>query len=249
MEYRSSRPLKSIILLTASRGRPELFSQAYRAAIDLADCPQNIFVALRIDQDETPANIERYRRILKRSDSLIIGRRPSQSPSQIFQELCIEYKAYDVYFCLSDDTICRTKSWDTRILNHFNAVPGDPIIAQFRISDGINRERTLFFWSHEWIRTLGFILPPNLSCCEDIYVAEIGERLADSGYNEHYKYIDDIVFEHLHYAFRKRPKDNTDREGDRRRIKHGDRQSYNQFRPYIQAHVDRLITCIQEGIK
>ena len=179
-------------MLSISRGRPDLFRESYLSALNNATFPNNIFIPLRIDSDDTEENIDIYKNILRPQDKLIIGDPCNQSTAKLYQQLYNQFIGYDVYFCLSDDTICRTKNWDCMILSHFNRFPGGEI-SLARINDGHDRA-VLFFWTAKWIEALGFIFPQDLTGGEDSYLDALATYFRNMGYRKHYKYLKNIMW-------------------------------------------------------
>ncbi len=235
-----------IAMLTPSFGRPEMFKEAYDVALDLADDPSNIFVVLRLDHDETPANVKMYRKALRSSDKLVFG--DSNHSTELYQELYEQFNTYDIYICFSDDVFCRTPHWDTKMLDYVKNVPGNPPVAMMRISDGMDITSTFFFWTKGWISALGFILPQNLLGAQDLYVNAIGEILLELGYEQHYSFAKDIVFEHMHFIFGKREKDTTDTMRGERIKDIGRRVAFDDAVIAIPLQVDDLVAAIQASL-
>lgn len=233
-----------IAVFFASRSRPTMFKTAYQALLDHADNPDNIFVALRVDHDDYDLNS--YIPILRKQDEMIIGSKAKISIANLYEELYERFDNYDIYLCLNDDTVCRTRGWDSKIIEYFDQLPSK--IGTVRLSDGYCIDAILFAHSKEWIKSLGFMLPKRLpdgeemTGGEDTYIEHLGLTLRIRGYGNHYVDMTNIVFEHIHPMYKTRIPDSIDHANEVRRRKC--REQYKKKLADIPADAQRIIDAI-----
>lgn len=232
-----------IAVFFASRGRPDLFKTAYRAVLDLADNPDDIFIALRIDQDDHYLNS--YVPILRNRDEIVVGSKTGTqtiiSVAHLYEELYVRFNNCDIYVCLNDDTICRTPAWDKQLVEHFNQLNSK--VGAVRLGDGYNVHAVLFAKTRGWIEAFGSLFTKGISGGEDTYLHDLGMCLRSSGYERHFVDRMDIVFEHVHPMFGTRQQDATDRANNiLRRDTHGE---YLNRLNEIPNDLQKLISAIK----
>lgn len=149
-----------ISVLCPSRGRPELAKKMCDSAFALAGAPIQVLFYLNDDDPELP----KYKELIP-SQYLIVG--PDRSPAYSWNKLA-ELARYDILFLMGDDAWFETEDWAIKIGKVFDQYP-DKIVFAFPSVDGIKwrggaltKDHCQHFCLHKnWIRTLGYFVPPH----------------------------------------------------------------------------------------
>jgi len=224
-----------ISLLLPTRGRPELARRFLQSIVEKTENLPDVEVILYIDEDDLASHgviDDRF------SVTRIIS---SQVSLGAANTACLRESAGRVVILVNDDVLIRTDSWD-RILLDFDRNIRDGLYLAYA-NDLFKRERLATF--------------PILSrkCCEllvepfpehyrgaliDVHLFDIFKRLQRSGYDRIF-YLEDIIFEHLHYRTGKAQYDGTYFE----RSRFGDDATFISLRSFRQASADRLRAAVE----
>ena len=201
-----------ISLLLPSRGRPvqlkRLFDSIREQTYDL----DNIEIFLYLDEDDAKnySELDESLNIKK-----IVGPRMTMGA---YNTACLKQSKNDVIILLNDDMVIRTKGWDKAILDMHNSIDDGIYLAH--INDLYKRKKfcTIPILSR---KTANLLLDPYPERYKgaflDVHLFDIFKRLAKTGYERIY-YLDNVVFEHMHFRLGKAEVDETylnrDRFGD-----------------------------------
>lgn len=198
-----------ISLLVPSRGRPKLLQGMLESVFATADEPEAVEVAVYIDDDDEetlPLDLSQFN--VRR----IVG--PRQSMGTL-NASCFAHSTGDIVMLCNDDVVVRTQGWDTRILE---------VISQFPDQIYLLYPNDLF----KGREVASFPILSRLTCDAaadpfpgeyrgafiDYHIMDIFKRLEGWGHSRTV-YLDDVVFEHLHYRTGKTPFDKTYDQRDR----------------------------------
>ena len=182
----------------------------------LADSPHILEVIVYIDDDDaetlafdlSPWNVTR-----------IVG--PRQTMGKL-NAACYAKSRGDIVMLGNDDMVVRTRGWDTRIRDEVRHFP-DRVYLLYP-NDMHKRRKICTFpiLSRVTCDSIGDPFPAEYrGAFIDIHVMDIFERLRGFDHAR-IVYLDDVVFEHMHYRTGKSELDSTYRERDR----FGDDQSF-----------------------
>ncbi len=202
----------TISLLLPSRGRPKqlkrLFDSIRKKTSDLS----NVEIFLYLDEDDAHNyNLPNSSINLKK----IVGPRMTMGA---YNTACLKRSTNDVVILLNDDMVIRTDGWDRIILDLHNNI-GDGVYLAYA-NDLYKKSRfcTIPILSR---KTAELLLDPYPELYKgaflDVHLFDIFKRLAKTGHERIY-YLDNVVFEHMHYRAGKADLDETyshrDRFGD-----------------------------------
>ena len=193
----------SISLLLPTRGRPALVERFFKSIADNTAQPERIEVILYVDVDDTSSHH------LDSKDFCvvrIIG--PALSMGE-YNGACLEQARGGIVILVNDDMVIGTQGWDTKIADLDASIP----------------EKIYLAYCNDLFKKGGLCTFPILSrrTCEllvepypkeyrgafiDFHLFDIFKRLQHAGFDRIH-YMDDVVFEHLHYRTGKAPFDET----------------------------------------
>lgn len=195
----------NVSLLLPSRMRPDMLARMYDSAMGSADDPDNVEVVVYIDNDDNSYdNLSRSNLVKVRGERIVL--------SQMWNE-CWKNARGEYFGHMGDDVIFRTKGWDTQIIYAF---PTDKI-AFVHGRDGSDQDKIHFgthgFVHRKWTDVVGYFVPPYFSCdYNDTWLNEVADKIG------RHVFVEDVLIEHMHPAWKKRETDATDNE----RIQRGD---------------------------
>jgi len=198
-----------ISILVPTRGRPAMLSRMLSSLFSLADSPDDLEVIVYIDDDDaetlafdiSPWNVIR-----------IVG--PRQTMGTL-NAACYAKSSGDIVMLGNDDMVVRTRSWDTRIRDEVRNFP-DRVYLLYP-NDMHKRRKICTFpiLSRVTCDSIGDPFPAEYrGAFIDVHVMDIFERLRGLDHTR-IVYLDDVVFEHMHYQTGKSKFDSTYRERDR----------------------------------
>jgi GDP-D-mannose 3',5'-epimerase len=218
----------SIVVPTRKRAIPvkELIESAKNTADDFSRVQFCFYVDA--DDDESRVAITNYSKDY--TECAGIEYTTSQLPLKLSGMWNYAYDKLafgDITMLCGDDIRFRSKGWDTRIIQEFDAVP-DKILLVYG-DDQLRHSATHSFVHRRWIQTSGFWLPPYFVAdyC-DTWLAEVA-----TGINR-IKYLPDVITEHMHFSVGKSAYDNT----TELRLMRAHRENPGAI--YAQKHGERL---------
>ncbi len=196
-----STPLISLLLPT--RGRPTLAKRLLRSIAETASRPDRVEVILYVDEDDIDSHS------LDSSDvpvKRIIG--PPQSMGR-YNSACLEQAEGSIIGLANDDMIIRTPGWDERLLQVDAEFPDGVYLAY---GNDLNKKRGLSTFPILSRRTCEFLVDPYPAeyrgAFIDVHIFDIFQRLHHAGFDR-MRYLEDVVFEHMHFRVGKSEPDAT----------------------------------------
>lgn len=176
-----------ISVLVPTRNRPHSINRLVTSAFETA--ATEIEFVVYVDDDD-PAREENLD-VLNRPGVQVIG--GSRVVLSEMWNRCWEHSSHDVAMHCGDDIIFRTANWDTRVLETFDEYPDKLVFVHGE--DGFQHERigTHGFLHANWVRTLGYFVPPYFSSdYNDLWLTEVADALGRR------RYLPDVYTEHMH---------------------------------------------------
>jgi hypothetical protein len=227
-------PVAILSLLVPSRGRPHQLRRFLDSAYATADRPDSVETVVFLDGDDAVnyggiAAPGPVRRITGRADSM--GARNTR---------CLEAARGEILVLANDDVVVRTPGWDRLIR-----------AAAARFADGVYllypndlfkgaRLSTFPVLSRRTCALLGDPFPDRYrGSFIDVHLLDVFQRLRRQGFDR-VRYLEDVVFEHMHYRLNKSPYDDTYRKRER----FGDDVTYYLLEGERQRAAARLLAAI-----
>lgn len=215
----TTSPMK-IGLFCPTRKRPSSLSRLMNSAFTLADNPGRVKFRLYVDSDDVVT--QEFLKTKVRNDLYtgVIEDHGTRHLSDMYNVL-FENSDDDVMVQLGDDTIMRTKGWDTLIENAFLEHEDRLLLVYGR--DEIHNEKFAAHYAlhRNWIETVGYASPPYFSAdWSDTWTFEIAKEIKRT------KFLNDLVIEHLHWTQGKSQIDETTIISERRRRRDDNEKIY-----------------------
>lgn len=210
--------------------------ELWTSIVDTADDIDNIELIFYIDTDDTES-IETYKTLHSNVKAVIDDR--GNGNLSIMWNRCYEISNADIVMHCGDDIRFRTPGWDTKILSKFDEFD-DKIVLVYG-NDGVRKDdlATHGFLHKNWIKTVGYFLPPYFaSDMNDYWLTTVARNI-----NRLEKI--DIYTEHLHPAVGKNELDITHQE----RIDRGNRDNVRELYKNKQHERDMDCKKLNEFIK
>lgn len=192
-----------ISLLLPTRGRPTLVDRLFRSIGETTSHPERVEVILYIDEDDTGSHHldSQDVRVVR-----IIG--PAKSMGE-YNSACLAQACGDIIILANDDMVIRTPGWDDRIVE-MDADYTDKIYLAY--CNDLFKKRGLCTFPILSRRTCELLVEPYPVAYRgafiDVHLFDIFKRLHHAGFNR-IRYLDNVVFEHLHYRTGKAACDET----------------------------------------
>lgn len=192
-----------ISLLLPTRGRPTLVERFCRSVVATTACLDRIEVILYIDDDDIASHSLACDKMKTKK---IIGPRMTMGG---YNMACLEKATGNIIMLVNDDLMMRTKGWDERI-----------IALDKEFSDGVYllygndllKKRSMCTFPILSRRTCELLVEPYPRAYQgafiDVHLLDVFKRLQLLGFDR-IRYLDDVVFEHLHYRAKKAVFDDT----------------------------------------
>lgn len=195
--------MKKISLLLPTRGRPELAKRFLQSVAEQSAFPQDVETIIYADEDDVESHAIDYPGLdIKR----LVGPRRTMG---YYNSACLEASTGEIIVLVNDDMVIRTRGWDERLRKLDDSV-----------SDGI-----YLAYGNDLFKKGDLCTFPILSrkACEvlqqpyhhayrgafiDYHLMDIFKRLEHAGHRRIF-YLEDVVFEHLHYRTGKAEMDAT----------------------------------------
>lgn len=224
-----------ISVLFPSRGRPHNIARMVNSARDTASDPSNVEFSIYLDDDDLHSIAESKALGI---EHITVG--PRIVLSQMWN------KAYEVaqgpiYMHGGDDIVFRTERWDDYVETAFRACKDKILLVHGRDGHWEERFGTHSFIHENWIKTVGYFVPPYFSCdYNDTWLNEVANALRRR------KYIGQILTEHLHPAFGKAEWDLTHTDRVKRGALDNVEVLYNALAKDREEDIRKLATFIEE---
>lgn len=203
----TTSPLISLLLPT--RGRPIFVERFFRSISETALQLERIEVILYVDEDDTSSY---YLDSEDVSVVRIIG--PEMSMGG-YNSACLARARGDIIILVNDDMVIQTSGWDRKIVE-VDAEFVDKIYLAY--SNDLHKGHNQCTFPILSRRTCELLVEPYPIAYQgafiDIHLLDIFKRLQHAGFDR-IRYLDDVIFEHLHYRIGKASYDETYRRRSR----------------------------------
>lgn len=202
-----SPPIISLLLPT--RGRPGLVVRFFQSVIEMTTHLEQVEIILYVDEDDVDSHEldSPDIRITK-----VIGPRMTMGA---YNTTCLEKARGSIIMLVNDDMIIRTKGWDERVIVLGKSFPDDIYLVY---GNDLLKKHNLCTFPILSRRTCELLVEPYpkayLGAFIDFHLFDIFKRLQHAGFDR-ICYLDDVVFEHLHYRAGKADIDETYRKRGR----------------------------------
>lgn len=199
---------KLISLILPTRHRPELVKRLFNSIIKSSSQPNFIEVILYVDEDDINSHQldSTELKIIR-----IIG--PSRSMGS-YNHLCLEKSKGDIIILINDDMVMQTPGWDEKIRAMDASIPDQIYLAY--PNDLFKKARCSFPVLSR--KTCDLLVEPYPLMYKgafiDTHLFDLFKRLQHAGHDR-IRYMEDVVFEHLHYRTGKSEYDDTYKKRDR----------------------------------
>lgn len=192
-----------ISLLLPTRGRPQLARRFLESVAVESAYPQDVEIVLYVDQDDTASHDIDYPGL---AIHRIIGPRQSMGT---YNSDCLAASKGGIVVLVNDDMVIRTHGWDERLRQLDESVAGKIYLAY---GNDLFKKGNLCTFPILSRRTCEVLKEPYHHAYRgafiDYHLMDIFKRLEHAGYPRIF-YLEDVVFEHLHYRTGKAEKDAT----------------------------------------
>lgn len=186
-----------ISILLPSRNRPENIDRLWSSIVDTADDITDIQLIIAVDSDDP--QLDAYMKWAP----IVMNR----TVLSVYWNECHKRATGPIFMHCGDDIIFRTKGWDARVKEAFDASK-DKILFVHGDDGGGNGQNfgTHGFIHQKWVDAVGYFVPPYFSSdYNDTWLNDVANMLGRRVYV-------DILTEHMHPAFGKGPMDITHQE-------------------------------------
>lgn len=189
-----------ISILSPTKKRPGHIRNLINSIHETADNVEDLELVLYIDEDDNS-----YDDLLK--EDLGIEIKYIKGPKIVISDMwnkCCNIATGPIYHHASDDFLYRSKSWDTKVKQHFDACD-DKIILVYGMDGHQNQNLgTLSFIHKNWVNVVGYLVPGffDVDWC-DTWINDVAHGIGRRIYD------DSIYTEHLHPAAGKSEIDET----------------------------------------
>jgi len=198
-----------ISLLLPTRGRPTLAERFFQSVADQSTHPEAVEIVPYVDEDDFGS----YH--LDHPDvqiDKIIGPRLTMGG---YNSRCLERSQGEIIILVNDDMVIRTKGWDEKVRSVHEQFSGGVYLAYGNDLFKGSKLCTFPILSRRTCELLGEPYP--VAYCGtfiDYHLFDIFKRLQHAGHDR-ICYLEEVVFEHLHYRTGKAAVDETYTERDR----------------------------------
>lgn len=194
---------EKISLLLPTRGRVPLAKRFFQSVLDQTTQLDHVEIIIRVDDDDVESHQINFDGV---NTKLIIGPKTTMGG---YNTECFNESTGEIIVLVNDDMVIQTQGWDEKLR-----------ALHRRVEDKI-----YLAYGNDLFKKGDLCTFPILSrqCCEllqqpyhpayrgafiDYHLMDIFKRLEKSGFNRIF-YLDDVVFEHLHYRTGKAQIDET----------------------------------------
>jgi len=192
-----------ISLLLPTRGRPVLAERFIASVVETAEALEAIELILYVDDDDTGSHHLDGGAL---STVRLIGARQSMGT---YNTQCYRAAKGQIIVLVNDDMVMRTPGWD-RQLRAMNQRFPDQIYLGY--CNDLLKKKGLATFPILSRKTCDLLVDPYPAAYAgafiDVHLFDIFKRLQNQGFDR-FIYLDDVVFEHLHYRTGKAAYDET----------------------------------------
>lgn len=184
---------EKISLLLPTRGRVPLAKRFLQSVLDQTTQLDNVEIIIRVDDDDIESHQLNFDGL---STKLLIGPKTSMGG---YNTECFNESTGEIIVLVNDDMVIQTQGWDEKLRALHRKI----------------EDKIYLAYGNDLFKKGDLCTFPILSrkCCEllqqpyhiayrgafiDYHLMDIFKRLEKSGFNRIF-YLDDVVFEHLHY--------------------------------------------------
>ncbi|MCB2263888.1 MAG: glycosyltransferase family 2 protein [Candidatus Thiosymbion ectosymbiont of Robbea hypermnestra] len=198
-----------ISLLLPTYGRPALAARFLQSVVDRSAHPEAVEVILYVDDDDAGSHHLDHPDI--RVDR-IIGPRLTMGG---YNSRCLERSSGEIIILVNDDMVIRTQGWDEQVRSIHAAFPDGIYLAYGNDLFKGGKLCTFPILSRHTCDLLGEPYPTAYrSAFIDYHLFDIFKRLQHAGHDR-IRYLENLIFEHLHYRTGKATIDETYRRRGR----------------------------------
>ena len=213
-----------ISILCPTRNRPHHIQAVYDSGMDTAKNKSDIDFSFYIDNDDTLSE-SKFNEMNKLNIKVTKGDRICLSV--MWNEAYKKAEGEILMHC-GDDILFKTKDWDELIINAFNQYEDKIVLVGG--NDGSGKEVhdgkffTHGFIHRNWVNAVGYFVPPYFSSdYNDTWLNDVARLVG------RWHYIPELLTEHMHPAWKKRPDDQTDIDRCARHYRDNVRQLYDDL--------------------
>ena len=192
-----------ISLLLPTRGRPELAKRFMQSVAEQSIYPKDVEIILYMDGDDIESHGIDYPGL---NVQRIIGPRQTMGA---YNSECLDQSNGEIIVLVNDDMVIRTHGWDER-LRQLDASFEDKVYLAY--GNDLFKKGNLCTFPILSRKTCQALKEPYHRAYRgafiDYHLMDIFKRLQHAGHNR-IVYLEDVVFEHLHYRTGKAPIDAT----------------------------------------
>jgi ABC-type polysaccharide/polyol phosphate transport system ATPase subunit len=224
-----------ISVLLPTRGRPELLRRFLESVLARSERPDLVEVVVYADEDDQPSQRSEVEGLEVRT---IVGPRVSMGQ---YNTACFEAARGDIVVLGNDDVVIQTRGWD-RKLREMDATVDDRIYLAYPNDLFKGRDLSAFpILSRRTCHLLERPFPREYrGAFIDYHLLDIFKRLERRGH-QRLIYLEDVVFEHMHYRTGKGDYD----EIYRKRRRFGDDDTFLELRLERSAAALRLLAVVE----
>lgn len=224
-----------ISLLVPSRGRPELLRRFLESVLARSERPDRVEVVIYADEDDPSTHGHKVEAL---DVHTLIGPRATMGR---YNTACLEKSRGDILCLCNDDLVIQTRGWD-RIVREMHAAMQDRVYLAYPNDLFKGRSLSAFpILSRKVCDLLGDPFPEAYrGAFIDYHLLDIFKRLERRGHTR-LIYLEEVVFEHMHYRTGKGDFDET--YGRRGRFL--DDQTFLQLRADRDSAAGRLLAAIE----
>jgi len=193
----------SISLIVPSRGRPQILMRMLSSVFKTVTHKEAVETVVLLDEDDQESLGLQFQneKIVR-----LIGGKMSMGERVLH---CLQVATGEILVLVNDDVIMRTKGWDEIIRTSVNSFP-DGIYLLYP-DDGFKSQSVATFpiFSRSSFDS-GLLegIQAFQGSFLDLHLLEVFQRIKQKGYNR-IRYLDEILFEHMHYRLGKASWDAT----------------------------------------
>lgn len=226
----------TISFLLPTRGRPRLAERFLASVISRSDIPSAVEAILYVDEDD-PDSLD------IRGGALhvvrIVGPKMTMGT---YNMACLARASGDIVILANDDMVVRTQGWDSKIRQMDEALPDKIYLAY---PDDCLKGRRLSTFPILSRRTCELLTEPFPTLYNgafiDYHLMDVFMRLRACGYDR-FRFLQNVVFEHLHYRTGKATKDETYTA----RSRFADDRTFLELAPLRAEQSNRLLHALKE---